>query len=1041
MTPMPDITGQPRWAPARESVARLRESYPHQAEANVQSELAFILRSLFPALPSSELAIEKQSGDGPIDLYCRNAVFETKRQGKLDARLKPDGSIETPEDQAVRYLNALTAQPDMFTLQGIGWRACITDGQEWYFYDYRRNAPEGHQLTPTQSLNLIQPDDDDPLLSYLYDFVNRTVKLAPPTDNREWAESLAQRYIALADKIALEDSPAYGVKLALWRDVLQGAYITPPAAGSAAERDLFARHTMLVVTARAVAETILPDTEQTPERGQRNEALTEGFAAWLLDAVKDDGAQELNYIIAEVNRYNWQSHSRDTLKDLYHTVIPRNIRHDFGEYYTPDWLARAICEEVMDPQWRRQVIDNAVKLEIAHQRTSPAVLDPSCGSGTFLYHATQLLLEDAYKHPELADNPIGIVKVVNALVAGIDLHPVAVELSKTTKILSFGDLAHYAKVEPDSNVYLGDSLQWETRRNRALFELGDVINIPTGDPDNPLRLPRSFLLSDAFISRLNLIFEHTRRDEYPGIESDLAVALNLDTDAEKQTIVEFYRRIREYIEGDRNHVWNWYIANLMQPVRLSQNPVSRLVGNPPWVVYNAMAADRQNAFRQQAQDRNLWAGAHLATQNDLAATFVATCVDFYLQPGGNFGFVMPYAALRTRHWAPFRTGQWTAGAGQPTLADLSKDAWDFMNVNSPPFPQANASAIFGTKVNAVGRRRRRAQAAPLAAIQTVSSTESVNPRMPWDEVRPKLTYTRRIARQTARSEAYADAFRNGATLFPQPLVVFETPNSRALGKVYFKTNRGKGVWKGRERNGSVEERFVKPALFSRLLLPFGIIRPSHIIAPFAQDGRNLEYPLPQGVGASEFLRYWSRADLDWRQYSSGRPPHTLLDQIDYQGKLSSQLDTGKPEKLVYNSSGSNFTSAVVTNELILSHTLYWIACETSEENHYLSAIFNARCLREFFRDACRASDRHFMLLPVQNLPIPQFDPDNQHHANLAAQSMLAHQRVAAIVAERQAAARRTARNYILNDPAMQPILAAIDQSARAILPNYCSGGG
>ena len=390
---------------------------------------------------------------------------------------------------------------------------------------------------------------------------------------------------------------------------------------------------------------------------------------------------------------------------------------------------------------------------------------------------------------------------------------------------------------------------------------------------------------------------------------------------------------------------------------------------------------------------------------------------------------------------PSAPAQWTAAAGQPTLADLSQDAWDFMNVNSPPFPQANASAIFGTKVNAVGRRRRRAQATPLAAIQTVSSAESVNPRMSWDEVRPKLTYTRRIARQTARSEAYADAFRNGATLFPQPLVVFETPNSRALGKVYFKTNPGKGVWKGRERNGSVEERFVKPALFSRLLLPFGIIRPSHIVAPFAQDGRSLEYSLPQGAGASEFLRYWSRADLDWRQYSSGRPPHTLLDQIDYQGKLSSQLDTGKPEKLVYNSSGSNFTSAVVSNELILSHTLYWIACETSEENHYLSAIFNARCLREFFRDACRASDRHFMLLPVQNLPIPKFDPDNQHHANLAAQSMLAHQRVAAIVAERQAAALRTARNYILNDPAMQPILAAIDQSVRAILPNYCSGGG
>ena len=183
--------------------------------------------------------------------------------------------------------------------------------------------------------------------------------------------------------------------------------------------------------------------------------------------------------------------------------------------------------------------------------------------------------------------------------------------------------------------------------------------------------------------------------EYPGIESDLSRRmLSLNTDTEREAMVEFYRRIREYIEGDRNHVWNWYIANLMQPVRLSQNPVPRLVGNPPWVVYNAMAADRQNAFRQQAQDRNLWAGAHLATQNDLAATFVATCVDFYLQPGGNFGFVMPYATLRARHWAPFRTGQWTAAAGQPTLADLSKGCLGFYERQLPPVPPSQCIGDF-----------------------------------------------------------------------------------------------------------------------------------------------------------------------------------------------------------------------------------------------------------------------------------------------------------------------------------------------------------
>ena len=431
------VTGVPNWAAARESAARLREMPAQQAEANVQSQLHSILQALFPRLPASELSLERPSGDGRIDVYCRNVVFETKAQGKLDARPKPDGSLETPEEQAVRYLKALTAQPDLFARQGVGWRAAVTDGREWHFYDYDREAAAGRQLTPVRQLNLRQPEDDEALVSFLYEFVNRTVKLPPPTDDRKWAEELAKPFIELADDTVIRRSPAYAVKLALWRDLLRGAHITPPDSALGASRELFARHTMLVVTARAVAETILPISGQAPDRDRQHRILAEGFAAWLLDAAGAEGEERLDDIADEVNRYDWQTNSRDTLKDLYHAVIPRNIRHDFGEYYTPDWLARAVCEEVMDAEWRREVID----LAVYQQLPGPAVIDPSCGSGTFLYQATQLLLDDARRHPELSGSPQAQVEIVNGLVAGIDLHPVAVELAKTTKILAFSDLA------------------------------------------------------------------------------------------------------------------------------------------------------------------------------------------------------------------------------------------------------------------------------------------------------------------------------------------------------------------------------------------------------------------------------------------------------------------------------------------------------------------------------------------------------------------------------------------------------------------------
>ena len=66
--------------------------------------------------------------------------------------------------------------------------------------------------------------------------------------------------------------------------------------------------------------------------------------------------------------------SCDTLKDLYHTVIDREIRHDFGEYYTPDWLARAVCEEVMDAEWRKETIATGGRQSADRPRRSGPIL-------------------------------------------------------------------------------------------------------------------------------------------------------------------------------------------------------------------------------------------------------------------------------------------------------------------------------------------------------------------------------------------------------------------------------------------------------------------------------------------------------------------------------------------------------------------------------------------------------------------------------------------------------------------------------------------
>jgi type I restriction-modification system DNA methylase subunit len=67
----------------------------------------------------------------------------------------------------------------------------------------------------------------------------------------------------------------------------------------------------------------------------------------------------------------------DVLKALYESLIDPVQRHDLGEYYTPDWLAAKVVRRVVD------------------QPLTQFVLDPACGSGTFLFQAIRRLLAAA----------------------------------------------------------------------------------------------------------------------------------------------------------------------------------------------------------------------------------------------------------------------------------------------------------------------------------------------------------------------------------------------------------------------------------------------------------------------------------------------------------------------------------------------------------------------------------------------------------------------------------------------------------------------
>ena len=123
-------------------------------------------------------------------------------------------------------------------------------------------------------------------------------------------------------------------------------------------------------------------------------------------------------------------------------MITQEERKRLGEYYTPRWLAKEITETVVDAP------------------LSQRVLDPSCGSGTFIETAVEHILNHSGGLSRTET-----LKKLQDNVVGIDIHPVAVQLAKATWVMAAADTIRAARAEGTGTgavsapIYLGDSMQ------------------------------------------------------------------------------------------------------------------------------------------------------------------------------------------------------------------------------------------------------------------------------------------------------------------------------------------------------------------------------------------------------------------------------------------------------------------------------------------------------------------------------------------------------------------------------------------------------
>jgi hypothetical protein len=171
---------------------------------------------------------------------------------------------------------------------------------------------------------------------------------------------------------------------------------------------------------------------------------------------------------------------RDLFKGIYEVFVPRELRHALGEIYTPDWLAAHALDEI---GWT----------------PDDELLDPTCGTGTFILEALKRRLVRAHgsgDKPTAAEALRGIY--------GIDLNPLAVLAAKASIVVVLA--SRLSSDRPITlPIYLADAINSAEPSDEGFFVHALQTELGTRRFEVPAELVRSARLYPVFERLRHLI--------------------------------------------------------------------------------------------------------------------------------------------------------------------------------------------------------------------------------------------------------------------------------------------------------------------------------------------------------------------------------------------------------------------------------------------------------------------------------------------------------------------------------------------------------
>jgi len=803
--------------------------------------------------------------------------------------------------------------------------------------------------------------------------------------------------------------------------------------------------TPLTVLASADDATLHRELQQMEEGGIFRtlglQNLLEGdFFAWYLHAWSREVAEALRLTLGRLAEYNPATleddpyAARDLLKKLYHYLLPRELRHDLGEYYTPDWLAERVLAQLGEPLFRMP--DPAKPLKHFEPKR---IMDPACGSGTFLILAIRALKEHCLRQ---GLGEAETLQLILQNIVGIDLNPLAVLAARVNYLLAISDLVPYRRGPIEIPVYLADSILVPTQGEDLFDEHKRVLKTVVGG----LAVPAAVDTREEMHRLMEALDEYVRGGFSPEafLARVRAIVSPFDEKAEG-VLRDLYEKLLELERKGLDGIWARVLKNAFMPLFLGE--FDYIVGNPPWVNWESLPDGYRADTAELWQRYGLFVHGGMDTilgkgKKDISTLMTYAVMDRFLRDGGKLAFVITQSVFKTagagQGFRRFRIGQNGPPLRVLHVDDLSelqpfegasnRTAIVVLQKGKPtryPVPYtywkktARGRLDYESTLEEVFEKTRRLEfsAVPVNADDPTSA---------WLTAHRKAL--RAIQKVLGKSdyEAHAGVYTGGANGVYWLEVLTKRPDGLLVVRNLTEGTKRKVA----QITTEIEPDLIYPLLRGRDVRRWQAVPSAHILMVQDPEKRRgideeelqLRYPKTWAYlrccekvlrERAAFKRYFTRKDKDGRVIETG-PFYSMFDVGGY---------TFAPWKVVWPNMGNRIDAAVISTHegktVLPQHIVCIVACRSEIEAHYIASLINSTPFQGGAFAYSQAGGKSFGTPHIlENICIPEFDESNSIQQRLAQLSKQAHELASAAYAGDESALEELRR-----------VEAAIDEAA------------